>query len=106
DREPQSIGVGQANVLRRHGDRSPKKRHGIFATLEHPSHPVQRTLWIASSERLVIRGEHVEMLLATLVVYRDPAGEGLCHGLTGDGPPRSGLLSSQLQRGQGPARVT
>ena len=50
---------------------------GILTALQHPRHPVERPLRIAAAQRLVISGEHVEVLFTALVVSRHPAAECL-----------------------------
>src|SRR5690606_41349814 len=62
----------------------------------------QRAVGIAAPERLVIGGEHVEVLFARLVVARDAMLHDVAHDLGGDPASETDVVRRGLQHGECP----
>ena len=80
-RDVERVGIGEADVLRRHADDATRDVESVFPGLEHASQPVERSVRIAVAHALVQRGDEVVVLFAGLVVHEDALLQGVC----GDG---------------------
>ena len=104
-RHRQRVGIGQPDVLGRHRDGATEEHHRVLPAVEHPGHPVERTLRIASAQRLVIGAEEVEVLLARLVIAREPHLHGLARHVHRHMASAADVCRCGLQHGQRPAGV-
>ena len=76
--------IGQPDVFRRHPYHTSREEQRIFAAVDHSRQPIQRSLHVAASHRLVQRRNDVVVLFTTLVVAGHAALQHRLHDIGRD----------------------
>ena len=84
DGKLQSARIGKSHILARKAHDAPRDIQGIFARFQHACEPVNRSVGIGISHRLVERRNQIVMLLSLLVVEQRLLLQALLHRFTRD----------------------